>query len=155
MAYHEKINQTTECTYFEGEIPIKYRYTFGIAGESYYKAIKQQGKILGARCPKCGISYVPPRIYCERCFSELDKPAPVKAEGEIYSYTISHVKLKGEPNPEGRALVLVRFDGYEGGVIAEFRGKREDLRIGRRVKLSFKPKNQRTGSPNDIFAVPA
>lgn len=154
MAYNEKIAHTNECTYFEGEVPVSWRYTFGVAGEQFYQAIKEKGQILSAYCPKCKIRFVPPKIYCERCFSALEKPEPIEElVGEIFSYTISYVKIKGERNEEGRPLVFVKFPGCEGGIIIEFNGKKEDIKIGAKVQVKFKPKAQRIGSPNDMFAV--
>ena len=36
-----------------GNLPVTSRYTFGIAGEKFFRMIKDEGKIMGTRCPKC------------------------------------------------------------------------------------------------------
>ena len=64
----EKINQSHLARQVSGEVPIYHRYTFGVAGERFFKALRDDREILSSPCPKCLDRLVPPKMYCERCF---------------------------------------------------------------------------------------
>jgi len=68
-----------------GSLPVTSRYTFGVAGERFFRAIKDQGKILGTHCAKCNHIYVPAVIFCERCLSDLDEWIDVGLIGDVHT----------------------------------------------------------------------
>ena len=35
---------------WQGDLPVTSRYTFGVAGERFYRAIMEEGKLLGTKC---------------------------------------------------------------------------------------------------------
>ena len=115
---------------WKGSISLEYRYTAGVAGQKYLDGLKK-GRILATRCASCGVTYLPPRIYCERCLSRLDDWVEVKPEGELYSYTVTRTK----DGP--RVIGLARFDGVEGGVLAPIRETRKKLELGARARISL------------------
>ena len=38
---------------WHGDLPVTSRYTFGLAGERFYRAIKDEGKLFGTKCESC------------------------------------------------------------------------------------------------------
>ena len=53
-----------------GDLPVANRYTYGLAGEKFFRALKDEGKILGTYCPHCDQTYVPAAAFCERCLGQ-------------------------------------------------------------------------------------
>jgi len=47
---------------WQGNLPVTNRYTFGIAGERFFRAIKDEAKIMGTYCPHCKHTYVPDQL---------------------------------------------------------------------------------------------
>lgn len=135
---------------WEGSLPVTSRYTFGLAGERFFRAIKDQGKIMGTRCPKCDHIYVPAVIFCERCLSDLDEWVDVGLIGNVYTYTLLYENYDGSPRSEPELVALISFG--DGGIIHHL-GKiqAEDIEIGMAVKAVFKPIEQRQGSILDII----
>ena len=80
---------------WEGDLPVTSRYTYGLAGERFFRAIKDEGRILGSYCPKCDITYVPGRVFCERCLGELDEWVDAGTLGEVHTYTLLYVDHVG------------------------------------------------------------
>ncbi len=151
MAYNEKIEKNFECTNFPGAIPVNYVYTFGIAGEKFFRTIKDKGTFVASKCPHCNKLYVPPQIYCDECFGTLDQYVDIGIEGEIYSFTECYYDFKGNRYDEPHIMGLIKFDGVEGGIIHRLNVKKEDLKIGTKVVAVFKPAKSRTGSLDDIL----
>jgi len=58
--------------------------------EQFYKNVNQ-GKLLGAKCVKCGKLHLPPRPLCDACFSKEFEWAEVPTAGKLLTYTIIHV----------------------------------------------------------------
>jgi uncharacterized OB-fold protein len=134
---------------WHGNLPVTSRYTFGLAGEKFFRTIKDEGKILGTRCPKCERVYVPAVLFCERCLSELDDWVDVGTSGEVHTYTLVYENYDGSPRLEPEIVALISFG--DGGIIHRLGEiNLEDIEIGMVVKAVFKPVNQREGSILDI-----
>jgi uncharacterized OB-fold protein len=147
----EKLENANQAIQWTDNLPTKYLYSYGIAGERFFREIKNNGRLMGAKCKKCKLTYLPPRLYCEECFEKLEAWAPIKAEGEISAYTVGHISGDGTRLQEPKILALVRFEGVKGGMIHLLGNLgRRKVAIGMRVQPKFKPKPKRTGSLTDI-----
>lgn len=152
MAITEKITKTTTPTYWEGEIPVNYVYTYGLAGEAFFRAVKDKGTFLATRCDACDVSFVPPKIYCDRCMEKLEKYIDVGTIGRIETFTVSFKNMDGSDKTKPRILAMIRIEGTDGGLVHYIEGiKIEDIGLGMPVKAIFKPKSQRKGSIEDII----
>ena len=132
-----------------GEMPITSRYTAGLAGEKFLRAIKDEGKILGSYCDHCGITYVPARQFCERCMDKLDETVDVGTEGEVHTFTLLFEDLDGTPREEPEIVAFISLG--DGGLVHRLdEVELDDLDIGMPVQAVFKPKGEREGSILDI-----
>jgi hypothetical protein len=147
----EKLTQPGDVIRWEGEIPVRHRYTPGVAGEVFFSALRDRGVILGSRCDDCSYTYVPARLFCERCFAELSADVEVGPGGTLESFTIGFVGVEGEPLDVPVTLGLVKLDGAD-AVLLHFVVDAGDevLEIGERVQTSVRPAEERTGSILDI-----
>jgi hypothetical protein len=132
----------------EGDFPVHFRYTAGIAGEKFLREIKDNGRLVAARCENCQLDYLPPRIFCERCMSKLETYVEVENAGIVQSFTVCTQDSMGKPLPEPVNVVLVRFPSTYGGLIHKVNG---EVCVGDRVRAVFKPTASRTGSILDIL----
>ncbi len=152
MGHTERLQNTTDVGYWTGEIPLEYVYTYGRAGEAYFRSLRDRGAFLGARCEKCDITYVPPRTYCEKCFDRLeDSYVNVEPTGTVHTFTVLNKNLDGSTKKEPVIMAMVRLDGTDGGVVHYLGGVKQDqVCIGMRVKAILKPKTERIGAITDI-----
>lgn len=149
----ERIERPDEVRRFPGSIPVRHRYTPGVAGERFFAALRERGVFLGSRCESCGFTYVPCRMFCERCFGELGADAEVGPGGVLKSFTIGYVGIEGEPLAEPVTLGIVQLDGADGVLMHLLltAGVDEPLEIGRRVEAVLKPTAERSGSILDVL----
>jgi uncharacterized OB-fold protein len=134
---------------WRGEFPVTNRYTYGLAGEKFFRTLKEESKILGTYCPHCDYTYVPAAIFCERCLAKLDEWIDVGTTGEVDTYTILHVNLDGSPTETPQIIAFIRFG--DGGLVhrlAEIDPEQVDFGIT--VQAVFKPVIERIGSILDI-----
>lgn len=132
-----------------GEMPITSRYTAGIAGERFLRAIKDEGKILGSPCDRCGITYVPARQFCERCMDELEETVDVGTVGEVHTFTLLFENLDGTQREEPEVIAFISLG--DGGLVHKLDEIHlDDLEIGLLVEAVFKPEAERQGSILDI-----
>lgn len=152
MATTEKMSKNTSPTHWEGEIPVSYIYTYGLAGEAFFRAVKDKGTFLGARCDACDITFVPPKIYCDRCFEELKKFIDVGTVGYVDTFTVSFKNMDGSDKTRPRILAMIKIEGTDGGIIHYLEGIGiEEVALGLPVQAIFKPKSQRKGGIEDIL----
>ncbi len=58
--------------------------------ESFYKFVSE-GKLMAAKCSKCGNILLPPRPICSKCLSTDFRWVALKEKGKLLSYTVIHV----------------------------------------------------------------
>lgn len=147
----EKIAAPDEIRRWEGDFPVRHRYTPGVAGAAFFEALGERGVLLGSRCESCGYTYVPARMFCERCFSELSADTQVGPGGEIVTFTIVFEGIDGEPLERPETIGAVRLDGADAVLIHRvLEPGDEPLEIGERVEVVLRADGQRTGSILDI-----
>jgi len=134
---------------WQGELPVTSRYTFGLAGERFFRAIKDEGRIYGTRCPACDRLYVPAVLFCERCLRELTEWVDVGITGEVHTFTLLYENYDGTRREDPEIVAMVRLG--DGGLVHRLGGLTADqVEIGMQVTAVFKPQGQRTGSILDI-----
>jgi uncharacterized protein len=147
----EKIVDPREVILREGEVPIRHRYTPGVAGAPFFAALKERGEFVASRCEGCGITYCPPRLFCERCFDRLEADVTVGPGGTLESFSIGSVGVEGEDLDEPVAVGLVRLDGADTVLLHFLVGAGESPpAIGDRVEADLLPAGERTGSILDV-----
>lgn len=134
---------------WSGDLPVKNRYTYGLAGEKFFRTLKDEGKILGTYCPNCDHTYVPAAAFCERCLGKLDEWIDMGMIGDIVTYTVLNVALDGSPLDKPEVIAFIRFG--DGGLIHHLGEiEPEQVEIGLMVEAVLLPASKRTGSILDI-----
>ncbi len=119
----EKTGQARVARQVQGEIPIYHRYTLGVAGERFFKAMRDDRQILVSPCPKCHNRLLPPKMYCESCFEETSGEwETLSGPGYVRSFTVLHQSLDEEPLDFPEVVILVSWEGPRGGLIHRLRG---------------------------------
>jgi uncharacterized OB-fold protein len=138
----------------EGELPFYSVYTLGLAGEKFFRALKDKGQLMGTHCKHCDVMYVPARLYCERCLARLDDDAWFDAgtHGRVHTFTQVHIGLDNAPLDKPRLLAFIEIGETEGGLVHDL-GEIEpkEVFIGMPVEAVLKPAAERTGSITDIL----
>ena len=81
----------------EGELPVAFRYTPGVGNTAFFEALRDRGTFLGSRCADCGVTYLPARIFCERCLAGLVPDTECGPEGTVESWTVARRDIDGSP----------------------------------------------------------
>lgn len=138
---------------------IRYQHTADAVAARFFEAIRDEGRLLGIRCPQCDRVLVPPRPFCDRDFVDTDGWVDLGNEGVIELFTIVYLKTPGLPEPP-YAIAYVRPDGadtaimnlVEGVDLSDPSSAAESLAIGRRVRVEFN--EEREGRVSDFHYVP-
>jgi uncharacterized OB-fold protein len=129
----------------EGEIPVAFRYTPGVGNTAFFEALRDRGVFLGSHCSHCDLTYVPARIFCERCLASLTPDTECGPEGVVESWTLAHGNVDGDPLDRPVPYALVRLDGADTVVLHRLLGPAE---IGTRVRAVIA--SDRTASIHDL-----
>ena len=147
----EKIADPLDVILHECQVPIRHRYTPGVAGEAFCTALKDRGEFLASHCSSCAITYCPARLFCERCFDELSADRTAGPAGTLESFSVGYVGVEGESLDQPMAVGLVRLAGADTVLLhflVDFGD--EPMEIGQRVEAVLLPKSKRTGSILDL-----
>ena len=84
-----------------------------------FAAALGEGRIVGQKCPSCGLVFVPPRTFCPMCvvaMGEADEVTIVD-RGTVTSFTIlTPIQYAGQKERDDYALASVLLDGADGTV---------------------------------------
>ncbi len=151
MPFHERIDNAARLKHWPVSIEATYLYTAGVAGERFFGELKRTGKILATECTGCGVEYLPPRIYCERCFSDIGGSwHAVKPDGVVESFTVLRRSLDGEALDPPEVRAVVRMGKGQGAIIHRLLIPPEKVEVGTPVRAKMKPKSRRKGDILDI-----
>ena len=131
----------------DGALPVAFHYTPGVGNTAFFEALRDRGILLGSRCQACAFTYLPARIFCERCFAELQADTECGPGGTLESFTVGYVGIDSEPLNEPVTIGLVKVDGADTVVMHRLLGELP-WQIGMRVEAVMR--TDRTGSILDI-----
>lgn len=152
MGLRDRITDTTRLRAWSGEIGVSFRYTAGVAGERFFQTLRARGHFAVTRCPECGTTYLPPRLYCPKDFQDLsDRWDEVPPRGVVGTFTLVHRDLDGRPLAAPRLIGFIQIDGTDGGLLAPLELDPSAVRIGQPVAAVLRPKRRRRGTIEDIL----
>ncbi len=137
---------------WRGSIPVQFRYTPGAAGLRFFQTLKQKGVFAVTRCEECQVTYLPPRLYCERCFADLDTAwSTVAPRGRVHTFTVVHVDPEGRPLRSPEIVAFVRVDETDGGLVTRLVNVvPADVQIDMPVEAVLLPPRRRHATFDDI-----
>lgn len=140
-------------TISSGEAEQPFKWSVGVYGSKFLKELRDNKKILGIKCPKCGRVYIPPRRVCGRCFVEMKEWVELSDKGTVENFTVVYFSFldpaTGKERPVPYGYGHIKLDGADSAIehfIEETDIKK--IRIGMRVQAVFEEKRQ--GTPLDI-----
>ena len=134
-------------TKIPGELSVSFRYTPGVGNTAFFEALRDRGVFLGSRCDDCAVTYLPARIFCERCLAELDPTVECGPEGEVVSWSIARRDVDDGELERPVTYGLVRLDGADTVFLHRLLDGNEPA-IGMRVRVVLA--QQRDGSILDV-----
>jgi uncharacterized OB-fold protein len=126
-----------------------FQVSCGTTGTKFLKAIRDDKKIMGIKCPSCGKVYVPPRTHCPTCFARMSEWVDLDGKGTLSSYTVVRYEEPYLPKPVPFAYAVIQMDGADTG-LAHILGEVDlgKIEVGMRLEPVFK--EEREGSILDI-----
>src|SRR5438132_5759374 len=95
MTFLERTTDARKFRHWEGNMEADYIYTSGVAGERFFVALRDEGRLLASRCTACDLDYLPARLFCEDCFAELTESVEVPREGRVAAVSVARVDRTG------------------------------------------------------------
>ncbi|GBC68332.1 hypothetical protein HRbin01_00011 [archaeon HR01] len=144
-------------------IACRYSHAAGKAATRFLDGLRD-GKILGTKCGRCQRVMIPPRLFCEWCFRDVDEWVEHSGEGAISTYSLSYIGTDPGVRLEKPIIVaVIWFDNtskkspssqtvlHAAGLLHIVDGvKPENVSIGMRVRPVWRRDGERTGSILDI-----
>lgn len=143
----------TELLRISHPMPLAWRYGTSWYFAEFIRALRDDRRLLGLRCPVCRRVYLPPRPVCGNCHAEMRDWVAVEDTGTVRAFTVVHLPIvdpvTGLPRPTPYGMALIRLDGADTTLnhyLAENEPAR--LRIGLRVRAVWR--EVRAGTLSDI-----
>jgi len=135
---------------------LPYRYSIGKLSVKFFEELKENKKLLGSKCPKCGKVYFPPRTVCAECFikMELKDLVELDKKGTLHGFTVVNYPFvdpqTGGIRPFPYGYALFKLDGADTFTM-HFVDETDytKLKVGMRVEAVFK--DEREGNIGDII----
>jgi uncharacterized OB-fold protein len=147
---------TTDPWIVEQRWDLTYQHTADAVTAHFLRTLRDEGRIVGIRCPECHRVLAPPRPICDRDFCATDGWVDLGGHGSLELFTIMYLKVDGLPDPP-YVLAYVTPDGadtalpgfVEGVELSSPESAVARLHIGDRVEIVIRP--DRVGRITDLF----
>lgn len=110
---NEKEGEQEPVRVVTGELELTFHYAYGKHYDRFYREMRDNMKITGIRCLKCGSVLLPPRPYCGYCFEPADEWVEVADEGEVLTFTEVHLPFPGQPTEPPYIYAFIMLDGAD------------------------------------------
>ena len=136
------------ATKIPGELSVSFRYTPGVGNTAFFEALRDRGVFLGSRCTHCGVTYLPARVFCERCLAELTPDTECGPSGELLSWTVVRLDVDEQRLDTPVTYGLVKLDGADTAFLHRLLNVDGEPAIGDRVTAVLT--GERDGSILDV-----
>lgn len=144
----------TELLRITHSMNLSWRYGASWYFVEFMRALRDERRILGLRCPTCQRVYLPPRPVCGNCHAEMREWVEVADSGTVRGFTAVHLPIidptTGEPRPTPYGMALIQLDGADtllNHYLAEHDPQR--MQMGTRVRAVWR--EERSGGLSDII----
>ena len=151
MTFRERTTKAEAFRSWKGDMEADYRYTSGVAGERFFTALRDVGRLMAARCGACNLTYLPPRMYCERCLGPLEEWKQVQGPATVESVTVTHVDERGKRLEEPQVWAVLRWKDIHGGLVHRLAVPPKQAKPGLQVRPVLRPPKERVGNITDIL----
>jgi uncharacterized OB-fold protein len=134
---------------------ITYNHVLGETGSHFYTVLRDEGKILGRRCPVCERVLLPPRSFCDRDFVDTTDWVEVGTMGRVEAFTVVFQTFRGLPEAP-YCIAYVLLDGADTAILNYIKGVDwapenvpQNMSIGTRVELVLS--EEREGKMTDFW----
>ncbi len=136
---------------FYSKISSPFTWSVGETVGTFFTEMRDNGRLLGKKCPSCGKVFCPPQDYCEYCFDNMTEWVELPATGVIRAWTRMEHYFPGMPCDLPFAYALIQIDGADTNLVHVLRFTNFDgLAVGSRVEAVWKEPEEREGNIFDI-----
>jgi len=83
----------------------------------FFELLQKEKRLYGIRCPDCRRVYLPPRLVCGNCWTEMNEWVALENKGKILARTTCYYTLinndTGIRRPTPFVLALIRLNGAD------------------------------------------
>ena len=149
-------NNTEKFFEYADQMQIHYIYSVGELTK-FFQEIRDNGKLFGTRCTKCGYGFFPPRLNCQKCYTPCEW-VELSGKGEVVAGTICRFGVSNFQDSLPITIAFIRMDEMDMAirhtiVMESEETKLENLKKGSKVKVKFRPKKERKGKITDFYFV--
>ena len=152
-ALSERDFQEGRVLFTHDKLNARYAWDTGVAVGAYLAALKA-GHLLGAHCPTCRRTVIPPRMVCEQCFRPMDRFVELEDTGTVNTFSLCYVTWDVQRISEPIIPAVIEIDGAAplAGIMHLLGGvDPQAITVGMRVKAVWKPAAERQGAITDIL----
>jgi uncharacterized OB-fold protein len=157
-AFIEQIERSNKAKFLEyrDEMHIHYIYSVGELTK-FFLEIRDNGKLFGTRCSKCGFGFFPPRLNCQKCYVPCEW-IELSGKGAIVAGTLAHFGVSNFGDKVPLAIAFIKMDEVDMAIrhsviLQKTDKKMQNLKNGTRVRVQFKPEGEREGKITDFYFV--
>lgn len=134
---------------------LNYHHSYGPHYGRLFDEIASRRRIIGSFCPRCRNVLVPPREFCDACFTRTESHVDVADTGTLQAFSVIYMEFMGQTRKPPYIYAEVVLDGSATRLIHTVGGidvdeAKERLHVGMSVRAVWKNPEECVGTLNDI-----
>jgi uncharacterized OB-fold protein len=144
----EKPQDITEVLEYPDQMRVTYKFSYG-QQSPFFRALRDYGKLLGARCEACNFTYCPPRANCSKCYGDT-KWVELPGTGRVETFTTVYRATSAKGKVQPFICAYIRLDATDFVVLANVEmADPTNAKPGMKVQAIIR--DERNGNVNDFY----
>jgi uncharacterized protein len=144
----EKPQDITETLEIPDQMRVTYKFSYG-QQSPFFRALRDYGKLLGAKCDACNFTYCPPRANCSKCYGDT-KWVELPGTGKVETFTTVYRATSAKGKVQPFICAYIRLDATDFVMLANVE-MADHTKAKAGMKVQAVMKDVRNGMVTDFF----
>ncbi len=140
---------TVELIVHQSKIKVPYSWSVGETGSRFLRALRDEKKILGNKCPNTGQVFCPPKLNSPYTLEPITEWVELPGTGTVQTFTRRHYSSRAAADGSPEIYALIKLDGAT-QLLPHFLGDVDFARVRRGLRVEAVFREQRVGHILDI-----
>jgi uncharacterized OB-fold protein len=123
-------------------VRLRYVHTASLAESAYLRGLAE-GRLMGQRCPACGLVYIPSRGTCPADGVPTDTEVQLPDTGTVTTFSVVNVAYPGQQIPPPYVAAAILLDGADIAFQHLVLGcEPSEVHLGMRVRAVWRPREE-------------
>ncbi|HNA77986.1 MAG TPA: Zn-ribbon domain-containing OB-fold protein [Turneriella sp.] len=141
--------ENVELMVQQSKIKVPYTWSVGETGSRFLRALRDEKKLVGNKCPKTGQVFCPPKLNSPYTLEPITEWVELPGTGTVQTFTRRHYSSRAAADGNPNIYALIKLDGAT-QLLPHFLGEVDFAQVKHGMRVAAVFRDERVGHILDI-----